>query len=92
VGAKKANSEPLVKGHRITGFSNEEERAVGLENEVPFLLETRLVELGARYEHGPAWSPFVVRDGRLVTGQNPASSRKTAQELWAALAALARAA
>lgn len=64
----------LVAGKRVTGFSNEEEDAVGLTPIVPFALETKLRELGGRYERGPKWGSFAVRDGNLVTGQNPASS------------------
>jgi putative intracellular protease/amidase len=79
------DGQPLVKGKRVTGFTDEEERAVKLADSVPFLLETRLRELGARFESGPMWSSFAVRDGRLVTGQNPQSSAATARELLAAL-------
>lgn len=87
VNARKADGSPLVAGHRVTGFSNEEEQAVGLTEVVPFLLESRLTELGGRYEHAGNWQPFAVRDGQLVTGQNPASSGATARETLAALAA-----
>ncbi len=80
-------SEPIVKGRRVAGFSNEEEAAVGLTDVVPFALETRLVELGGRYERGPMWSAHAVRDGRLVTGQNPASSALVAREVLATLGA-----
>ena len=80
VEAKLSNGEPLVAGRRVAGFSNEEEKAAELDQIVPFLLESRLTELGARYERGPMWKPFVVRDGRLVTGQNPASSREAARQ------------
>jgi len=87
VNARKADGSPLVAGHRVTGFSNEEEQAVGLTEVVPFLLESRLTELGGRYEHAGKWESFAVRDGQLVTGQNPASSEATARETLAALAA-----
>jgi putative intracellular protease/amidase len=87
VNARKPDGSPLVAGHRVTGFSNEEEQAVGLTEVVPFLLESRLAELGGRYEHAGKWQSFAVRDGQLVTGQNPASSRATAQETLAAIAA-----
>jgi putative intracellular protease/amidase len=76
---------PLVAGRRVTGFSNAEERAVKLEQVVPFLLEDRLRALGGRYESGPLWQSLAVRDGALVTGQNPASSRAAALETLAAL-------
>jgi putative intracellular protease/amidase len=87
VGARKANGEPLVAGHRVAGFSNEEERAIELDRVMPFLLETRLSELGARYERGAMWSAFVVRDGHLITGQNPASAGPVAREVLAVLGA-----
>ena len=64
----------LVAGKRVSAFTNEEEKAVGLDKVVPFALESVLRERGAKIEAGPMWAPFVVRDGNLVTGQNPASS------------------
>jgi putative intracellular protease/amidase len=76
----------LVAGKRVSAFSNAEERAVGLDEIVPFALETRLRERGARYESGPMWSSFAVTDGKLVTGQNPASSLAVARAVLAALA------
>lgn len=84
VQVKLANGTPMVQGRRVTGFSNEEEQAVHLADTVPFLLETRLKELGATYERGAIWAPFAVRDGWLVTGQNPHSSAATAREAIAA--------
>ena len=71
--------EPLIRGYRVTGFSNSEEKAVGLDQQVPFLLQDRLRELGALYECGPDFGPYVVRHRLLVTGQNPASSEATAR-------------
>jgi putative intracellular protease/amidase len=85
VGVKLASGESIVKGRRVAAFSNEEERLVQLSDTVPFALETRLTELGADYRRGPSWSAFAVRDGNLVTGQNPQSSVKTAREVLAAL-------
>ena len=79
VGAKRADGSPLVRGRRISAFTNAEEEAMGLTKAVPFLLETRLAELGAHVENGPRFKPFAVRDGKLVTGQNPASSEKMAK-------------
>ncbi len=76
----------IVKGRRVAGFSNEEEEAVGLSGIVPFALETRLRALGGVYERGPKWSSFAVRDDRLVTGQNPASSAAVAKLVVEALA------
>jgi putative intracellular protease/amidase len=63
----------------VAGFSNEEEDAVGLTGIVPFALETRLRDLGGVYERGAKWAPFAVRDERLITGQNPASSAAVAK-------------
>ncbi len=71
----------LVKGKRVTGFTNEEEEAVKLTKVVPFLLEDRLKERGGIYKKGPDWAPFVQVDGKLVTGQNPASSASAAEAL-----------
>lgn len=75
----------VVNGRRVTGFSNEEEDAVGLTPIVPFALETKLLELGGKYERGPKWGAFAVRDGNVVTGQNPASSSKVAKLVVEAL-------
>jgi putative intracellular protease/amidase len=80
-----SDGTPLVAGRRVTGFSNAEERAVKLDGVVPFLLEDRLRALGGRYQSGPLWQSLAVRDGALVTGQNPASSRAAALETLAAL-------
>ncbi|MBE9033161.1 type 1 glutamine amidotransferase domain-containing protein [filamentous cyanobacterium LEGE 11480] len=82
---KNAAGEPFVKGRRITAFTDSEERGVGLETVVPFLLESRLRELGAQFEAGQDWGPLVQQDGNLITGQNPASSEPVAQSVLAAL-------
>lgn len=79
VSAKDADGRPIIAGRNVTGFSNSEEDAVALTDVVPFLLETRLTELGGIYASGPDFQPFALRDGKLVTGQNPASSEKTAE-------------
>lgn len=76
---------PLVKGKCVTGFTNEEEAEVKLTKVVPFLVEDELKRLGAIFEKAPNWQVFVVEDGRLITGQNPASSTKGAQALLKAL-------
>jgi putative intracellular protease/amidase len=68
------DGQPLVKGKRVTGFANSEEEAVHLTNVVPFLVEDELRRLGGRYQKAADWQSFVITDGRLVTGQNPASS------------------
>ena len=72
---------PMVKGKRVTGFANSEEEAVHLTDVVPFLVEDELKRIGARYEKAADWASFAVVDGRLVTGQNPASSTAAAQAL-----------
>jgi putative intracellular protease/amidase len=77
----KHNGEPLVKGKRVTGFTNEEEEEVQLTHVVPFLVEDELKRLGAHFEKKPNWQSFAIIDGRLVTGQNPASSTAGAQAL-----------
>jgi putative intracellular protease/amidase len=76
-----SDGAPLVKGKRVTGFTNEEEAEVQLTKIVPFLVEDELKRLGARFEKVPNWRPFSIVDGRLVTGQNPASSTRAAQDL-----------
>jgi putative intracellular protease/amidase len=77
---------PLVRGRRVTGFTNGEEQAVGLTEVVPFLLEEMLKAKGATYSKGPDFAPYVVTDGLLVTGQNPASSAPAAAALLEAVA------
>jgi putative intracellular protease/amidase len=77
----KYQEEPLVKGKRVTGFTNGEEEAVKLTHVVPFLVEDELRRLGANFEKLANWQPFSVVDGRLITGQNPASSTSAAQAL-----------
>jgi len=73
--------EPLVKDKHVTGFTNGEEEAVELTKVVPFLVEDELLRLGAIYEKVRNWQPFSIVDGRLITGQNPASSTSAAQAL-----------
>ena len=75
------DGEYLVKGKRVTGFTNTEEEGVQLTDVVPFLLEDKLKEIGGDYSKGPDWSSYVLVDGLLVTGQNPASSEEAAREL-----------
>ncbi len=72
---------PLVKGKRVTGFTNGEEEAVHLTKVVPFLVEDELKRVGGRYEKAADWESFAITDGRLVTGQNPASSTAAAHAL-----------
>jgi putative intracellular protease/amidase len=73
--------EPIVKGKRVTGFANSEEEEVHLTHVVPFLVEDELKRLGGIYEKAPNWQSFAIVDGRLLTGQNPASSTAAAQTL-----------
>ena len=75
------DGSPLVEGKSVTGFSNSEEAAVELTDIVPFLLEDELQLIGANYSKSSDWHPYVVTDGNLVTGQNPASSEAAAQAL-----------
>jgi putative intracellular protease/amidase len=72
---------PIVKGKRVTGFANSEEEEVELTDVVPFLVEDELKRLGGIFEKAPNWQSFVITDGRLITGQNPASSTEGAQAL-----------
>ena len=81
VNVRGKDGEYLIKGKRVTGFTNAEEEAVGLTAIVPFLLEDRLKERGSIYSKTVNWVPYVQVDGRLVTGQNPASSGPAAEEL-----------
>ncbi len=83
--ATRADGTWAFAGREVTGFTNEEERQGGLADQAPWLLEDRLREAGGNVRTGPAWHPFTVVDGRLVTGQNPASSTETAQKAVALL-------
>ena len=90
VNAKDEAGSPLVRGRRVTAFSDSEEHAVGLDTAVPFLLESRLRERGGRYESAADFQPFAIADGLLVTGQNPTSSVLTAKLTLGALAIVER--
>jgi putative intracellular protease/amidase len=78
---KTPDGKPLVEGKKVTGFTNSEEEAVGLTNVVPFLVEDELKAKGGLYSKGADWGSYVVRDGLLITGQNPASSAAAAKLL-----------
>ena len=78
---KAADGSSVVNGKSVTGFTNTEEEAVGLTKVVPFLVEDMLKKNGGDYSKGADWRPYVVTDGLLITGQNPASSEPTAQAL-----------
>lgn len=79
--AKMPNGSPLVAGLAVTGFTNSEEQAVGLEKVVPFSIEDEFIRLGGRFERGGDFAPHAVQDGLVVTGQNPASSEAAAHKL-----------
>lgn len=82
----RSRGSPLVKGKRVTGFANSEEEAVGLTKVVPFLVEDELKRRGGLYEKAADWQSFVITDGKLVTGQNPASSEAAAKAVLKLLA------
>lgn len=82
---KGKDGKPLVSGKTVTGFTNTEEEGVGLTKIVPFLVEDMLKANGGNYRKGDDWASFVVSDGKLVTGQNPASSAEAARQLMALL-------
>lgn len=82
---KGINGEPLVKNKKVAGFTNTEEEGVGLTEVVPFRVEDMLKENGGNYSKADDWQPYVVEDGNLVTGQNPASSKGVAEKLLAML-------
>lgn len=86
VDVKLTDGTPLVKGKKVAAFTNDEEEAVGLAGVVPFLLQSKLEEAGATHVAAENFAENAVADGRLVTGQNPASAAKTAELLVAALA------
>lgn len=79
--AKDQNGNSILKNKKITGFANSEEKSVKLDQVVPFLLENRLKELGGNFEKSEDFKPFVVSDGQIITGQNPASAFLAAQKV-----------
>jgi putative intracellular protease/amidase len=81
--AKAPDGTPLVQGKKVTGFTNTEEAGVQLTDVVPFLVEDALVKNGGNFSKAPDWQPYVITDGNLITGQNPASSEPAAKELLA---------
>jgi putative intracellular protease/amidase len=80
---KGPDGSALVEGKSVTGFSNSEEETVQLTDIVPFLLENELQALGANYSKSSDWHPYVITDGNLITGQNPASSEEAARAVLA---------
>jgi len=87
---KASSGEPLVKGKKVTGFTNTEEEAVGLTKVVPFLVEDELKKLGGIFSKTADWQPYVLTDGLLITGQNPASSGPGAKALLARMSEMAK--
>ena len=83
---KNADGTPLVKGKKVTGFTNSEEEGVGLTEVVPFMVEDVLKQNGGLYSRGDDWQSYTVQDGLLITGQNPGSSAETAKVLLTSLA------
>ena len=81
VQARYADDTPFVSGKKMTAFTNEEEKEMQLDEQVPFLLESRLRELGAHFVGSPVWNPHVQVDGNLITGQNPQSSDQIAKKI-----------
>ena len=86
---KAVNGDPVVQGKAVTGFTNTEEQSAGLTKIVPFLVEDMLRTNGGNYSKVADWQPYVVKDGLLITGQNPASSEPAAKELLEKLSLLA---
>jgi putative intracellular protease/amidase len=82
---KGTDGQPLVSGKAVTGFTNTEDQAAGLTDVVPFLVEDMLVANGGKYKKGDDWAEHVVTDGKLITGQNPASSEGAAKKLLSML-------
>jgi putative intracellular protease/amidase len=82
---KAADGKSVVRGKAVTGFTNTEEAAVGLTDVVPFLVEDMLTRNGGKYSKGADWQPYVLTDGLLITGQNPASSAPAAMALLKAI-------
>ncbi len=79
--AKTPNGEPLVKGKKVAGFTNSEEDAVQLTQVVPLLVEDELIRLGGEYSKVDDWQSYAITDGKLITGQNPASSEAVAKAI-----------
>ncbi len=83
--AKDQNGDPLVKGKKVTGFSNSEEAAVELTDVVPYLVEDQLIAMGGLYQKVEDWNSLAIVDGLIITGQNPGSSVAVAEALVKAL-------
>lgn len=85
LGVTLADGTPFVRGKKLTAFSDAEEKAAGLQAEVPFSVQQRLTALGAEYTQGANFAAYALTDGTLITGQNPASSEKVVELLLAQL-------
>ena len=85
INAKGIDGKPLLQNKTVTAFTDSEEEVVGLTKVVPFLLEDAIKDQGADYRKGANWGPYVVEDGNLITGQNPASSSEAAKRLLSKL-------
>ena len=85
VAAKRPDGKSILHGKRINAFTDDEEAAAGLTQVVPFALETRMRDQGGVFEKAANWQPFAIRDGNLITGQNPMSSALVAQHVLEAL-------
>ncbi|MFB5661094.1 type 1 glutamine amidotransferase domain-containing protein [Alteribacillus sp. HJP-4] len=85
VNTKYSDGRSFVSGKKLTSFTDEEEKEMQLDAHMPFMLESKLRENGALFERGDKWSDHSVRDGRLITGQNPQSSQSTAEKVVEAL-------
>ena len=85
IGPVRPDGKPLVAGRRMTAFSDNEERTVGLDKDVPFLLESKLRELGAQVQTAANFTAHAIRDGKFITGQNPTSSKRIAELVVEAL-------
>lgn len=81
VNVKDKSGAPILKGKTVTAFTDSEEEAVGLTKVVPFLLEDSIRDQGANFQRGKDWGSYVVEDGNIITGQNPASSADAAEKL-----------
>ena len=81
VDIKLSNGNYLISGKKVAAFTNEEEAELKLTHVIPFLLQDKLIERGAKHIHGKPWKENVVVDGRLITGQNPASATKVAKKI-----------
>lgn len=88
VNVRLSDGSLLVKGRKLNAFTNEEERAVGMDKVVPFLLESKLREQGANFEKSGPFQAHVAEDDRLITGQNPQSATAVARTVLRRLAAL----